>query len=57
MYQDNRDYFDSHTYKVDNVKSELLSLSYDLEEHGFVRKAKSLRTIVEKLEQWEHTKK
>jgi hypothetical protein len=57
MHQDNRDYFDSKTYKVDNIKSELISLSYDLEEHGFVRKAKSLRTIVEKLEQWEHTKK
>lgn len=57
MFEDNRDYFDSKMYKVDNVKSELLSLSYELEEHGFIRKARSLRTIVEKLERWEHTKK
>lgn len=57
MFEDNRDYFDSKMYKVDNVKSELLSLSYELEEHGFIRKAKSLRTIVENLEKWEHTKK
>lgn len=38
MFEDTRDYFDSRLYKIDNVKSELLSLFYEMEEHGFSEK-------------------
>lgn len=43
-------------YDVDVVKERLLRVCYQLEEAGAIRKAKSLYTIVGRLEQWQHTK-
>ena len=41
---------------IDSVKMRLIEIAHELEEGGYKRKGKSLETIVENLEKWEHTK-
>lgn len=36
------------------AKDRLISIMYELEEGGFIRQAKSLDTIITKLEIWQH---
>lgn len=43
-------------YDVNVAKERLLRICYQLEEAGAIRKAKSLYTIVGRLEQWQNTK-
>ena len=52
-----KDAFEKSCNKIDSIKQELMSLVYELEEDGYKRKAKSLETIVARLEAWEHTGK
>lgn len=47
---------DSVQYEVNTIKDKLLTICYKLEEKGAVGKAKSLYTIVGRLEQWQHTR-
>lgn len=41
-------------YETNTAKDQLLLIMYQLEELGAKRKANSLRTIVERLEKWQH---
>lgn len=41
--------------RIDTIKERLMHISYILEEEGFDQKAKSLNTLIGKLELWEHT--
>ena len=43
-------------YDVNVAKSRLIEVVDKLEEDGAIRKASSLRTIIGKLENWQHTK-
>lgn len=52
-----KDAFERTCDKIDSIKNVLISLVYQLEEEGYIRKAKSLRTIIARLEAWEHTGK
>ena len=47
---------DSIQYDVNVAKSRLIDVMHELEEHGAIRKAGSLATIIEKLERWQHTR-
>ena len=47
---------DKIQYDVNVAKSRLIEVVYKLEEDGAIRKADSLRTIIGKLENWQHTK-
>ena len=40
--------------RIDRIKSELWSMASELEEAGYVGKAKSLLTIGSRLEDWQH---
>lgn len=41
--------------RVDCIKDELFKIVGELEETGFTQKAKSLHTLIGKLEYWQHT--
>ncbi len=41
--------------RIDCVKDTLMNIRGILEEEGFDQKAKSLDTLIGKLERWEHT--
>ena len=41
--------------RIDSIKEQLMDICYILEEEGFDQKAKSLDTLIGKLEWWEHT--
>ena len=41
--------------RVDCIKDELFKIVGELEEAGFTQKAKSLHTLIGKLEYWQHT--
>ena len=43
-------------YDVNVAKSRLIDVASKLDEDGAIRKANSLRTIIGKLENWQHTK-
>lgn len=47
--------FKENLHKIDRIKDELFDVCCKLEESGNKMKAKSLRTIIDKLEYWEHT--
>lgn len=51
-----KDAFERNLCTIDSIKERLLNIAYELEEEGFRRKAKSLETIVAKLEEWENKK-
>lgn len=40
--------------EAESAKSRLISIMYELEEVGAIRQAKSLGTIIEKLETWQN---
>jgi hypothetical protein len=41
--------------RIDTIKEQLMDICCILEEEGFDQKAKSLDTLIGKLEWWEHT--
>lgn len=53
-----RDYEDLYKAQQDAewAKERLINIMYKLEEAGFVRKAKSLGTIIGNLETWQNTR-
>lgn len=51
-----REAIEQAQYDVNNPKEELIRVMYELEDAGAIRKAKSLGTIIEKLETWQNTK-
>ena len=50
-----KDTFKQACDHIDTIKDKLFQIVYELEEAGYVRKAKSLDTLIGKLEAWEHT--
>ena len=52
-----KDTFKQACDQIDTIKDKLFQIVYELEEAGYVRKAKSLDTLIGKLEALEHTGK
>lgn len=51
-----REAMEQAQYDVNCAKERLMNVMYELEDAGAIRKANSLRTIIEKLERWQHTR-
>ena len=51
-----KELFEKRMSTIDSVKMRLIEIAHELEEGGYKRKGKSLETIVENLERWQHTK-
>lgn len=50
-----RNVYENQIDRINPIKEQLMNIAAILEENGYIRKSKSLYTIVGRLEQWQHT--
>ena len=51
-----KELFEKRMSTIESIKMRLIEIAHELEEGGYKRKGKSLETIVENIERWQHTR-